>query len=241
MIQGEPVPGGFARWYRTWGAGLGDTARVYWEYDGSTLSLADLPRWAIDSPAQRTETAAIYARYNEETSSTPEVERAFDRLARERERTHPVRSYVVMPLVRLGDMWLRPRTELLPKMPVQWWAFARRPRAAWFALCLGLLNLALLGFAVRGLWLWRCAGWRGDGVVAAAMLGYVLLRSALLLTIDNSEPRYVLEGYPVVLLLAAMALVGRRRDQQPDKPGGGTMGDGREGFLTGTEVQAPGD
>ena len=85
-IAGEMVPLGFQRWYRTWGTGLGDTARVYWEYDGSALSMEDLPRWASDSPAQRAETARVYAVYNAETSSTPAVEEAFGRLAAERVR-----------------------------------------------------------------------------------------------------------------------------------------------------------
>ena len=210
---GEPSPTGFARWYRTWGTGLGDTARVYWEYDGSALRTADLPRWAIDGAAQRKETERIYAEYNEETSSTPAVEVAFAWLARERERAHPVRSFVVMPLARLGDMWLRPRTELLPRMPVSWWKPLLRPRATAIACALGLLNLVLLALAARGLWMWWRARWGGSGVIAAAMVGYVLLRSSLLLTIDNSEPRYVLEGYPVVLLCAAVAVRGlRRRD-----------------------------
>ncbi len=31
---GEDAPLGFARWYRTWGVGFGDTVRVYWVYDG---------------------------------------------------------------------------------------------------------------------------------------------------------------------------------------------------------------
>jgi hypothetical protein len=33
----------------------------------------------------------------------------------------------------------------------------------------------------------------------------VVLRCALLWTLDNSEPRYTLECFPVVILLAAMA------------------------------------
>ncbi len=205
---GEPAPRGFARWYRTWGVGLGNTARVYWEYDGSELSLSDLPPWAFDSAAERQETAAIYRQYNEDSSSTPAVEGAFARLARQRERAHRVRSFVLLPLARLGDMWLRPRTELLPKMPVTWWKPRRRPRATVVAVVLGTLNLLLLATALAGLWRWGRAGWAGNGVMAAAMVGYVVLRSVLLLTIDNSEPRYVLEGYPVVLLLAAVAIGG---------------------------------
>ena len=40
------------------------------------------------------------------------------------------------------------------------------------------------------------------------MVAFVALRCALLLTIDNSEPRYTLECFPVVILLAALALAG---------------------------------
>jgi hypothetical protein len=34
------------------------------------------------------------------------------------------------------------------------------------------------------------------------MLATVLLRAGLLLTLDNSEPRYTLEFFPVLLVLA---------------------------------------
>src|SRR5579875_1579967 len=209
---GEPAPLGFARWYRTWGTGLGDTARVYWEYDGSVLNLDDLPPWAFDSLFQRQETAEIYDRYNAESSSTPEVEAAFARLAEERVRAHPVRFYAALPLARLGDMWLRPRTELLPKMPLVWWDSRVRPRAALFGWIYGGLNLALLASAALGLVQWWKGGWAHAGALATAAVGVVLLRSGLLMTIDNSEPRYVLECYPVLLLLAAVA-VGRWRQR----------------------------
>ena len=43
------------------------------------------------------------------------------------------------------------------------------------------------------------------------MGGFVLLRSAMLMTIDNSEPRYTLECFPVVLLLAGLAVAGTAR------------------------------
>ena len=211
---GEPAPVGFARWYRTWGVGLGDTERVYWVYDGSVLSMNDLPPWAFDSPAQRAETAALITRYNAESSSTPAIEEAFAQLAAERVHAAPVRFYVELPLARLGDMWLRPRTELFGRhMPLDWWDVGERPRAALFAWVYGALNVALLGCALAGLVRWWRAGWGGYRVLAAAMVGFVLLRSGLLMTIDNSEPRYVLECYPVVFLLAAVALGERSRDR----------------------------
>lgn len=208
---GEPTPLGFSRWYRTWATGLGDTTRVYWEYDGAALRLADLPPWAFDSAQQRQQTAALYRRYNDETSSTPAFERDFGQLAAERIHTHPLRFYVLLPLARLGDMWLRPRTEAMQRMPLDWWDLRARPWAAAFSYLYGALNLLLLGLAARGWHLWRRSGWTLDTEVAYAMAGFVLLRSALLLTIDNSEPRYTLECFPVVLLLASLAVMHRRR------------------------------
>jgi hypothetical protein len=45
------------------------------------------------------------------------------------------------------------------------------------------------------------------------MMGFVLLRCAVLLTLDNSEPRYTLEFFPVFFVWAA--LVAARRDEAP--------------------------
>jgi hypothetical protein len=45
------------------------------------------------------------------------------------------------------------------------------------------------------------------------MVGFVGLRCALLWTIDNSEPRYTLECFPVVVLLAGVAM-GLRRESE---------------------------
>ena len=201
----EVAPLGFARWYRTWAIGFGDTVRVYWTYDGSPLDLSGLPARAFDSPAQHLRTEEIYTRYNTESAATAPVDKAFAQLAAERIGAHPVRYYVLLPMAKLADMWLHPRTELM-KLPLDWWDFRARPRAALFSSGYGLLNAVLLALAVVGLARWRRAGWRGYGTVAFAGVTYVLLRSAMLLTIDNSEPRYTLECYPVVLLLAAVAL-----------------------------------
>ena len=45
----------------------------------------------------------------------------------------------------------------------------------------------------------------------ALMLLFVLLRSAFLGTLENPEPRYTLECYPVVLVLGAAWISGRRK------------------------------
>ena len=204
---GELAPVGFARWYRTWAIGFGDTVRVYWLYDGSPLQLGTLPPWAFDSAAQKGRTAQLYARYNDVSSATPAIDAAFAALAEERVRAHPVRYYVLLPAAKLADMWLRPRTELM-KLPLDWWNLGAHLGRSLFQIGYAALNLGLLLLAAVGYRRWGRLQWTGYEAVAFAAGAFAVLRSALLLTIDNSEPRYTLECFPVVLLLAALALGG---------------------------------
>lgn len=209
---GEEVPRGFMRWYRTWAIGFPATVNVYWEYDGSAVKISDLPERAFDSPAQRAETAAIYEQYNQEQGSTAPVDAEFARLAAERVRAHPVRYYVLLPVARELDMWFRPRTELL-RIPLDWWRVREHPWASAKAFALAALNGMYLALALVGLARWRRARWSGQAALAWAMGIFVVLRCALLLTIDNSEMRYTLECYPVVLVLCGLAMMRTRKVQ----------------------------
>ena len=197
---GEEVPYGFMRWFRTWAIGFPATVKVYWQYDGDLISMDDLPARAFDSAEQRAETAEIFARYNQEQASTPGVDAAFARLAEERVSAHPLRYYVALPVARELDMWLRPRIEYM-KIPLDWWRFRAHPRDSLRAYAMGALNVVYLAVACVGFWRWRKAN-----VVVWSMIAFVALRCALLLTIDNSEPRYTMECYPVVILLAGLAV-----------------------------------
>jgi 4-amino-4-deoxy-L-arabinose transferase-like glycosyltransferase len=205
---GEDVPYGFQRWYRTWAIDFKSTVDVYWNYDGNLMRLQDLPSRAFDDAEQLAQTRAVYAAYNAETSASPALDADFAQIADERVASNPLRYYLVLPIARELNMWLRPRTELM-KMPLDWWAVRLHPRRSLFAIAYALLNAAYLALALVGLWRWRASGWNGEAALAAAMLVFVAMRCALLLTLDNSEPRYVLECFPVVLLLAGFALAGR--------------------------------
>lgn len=205
---GEEVAYGFMRWYRTWAIGFPATVNVYWQYDGDVVKISDLPSRAFDSPEQRAETARLIARYNDEQASTPAVDAEFARLAEERVRAKPVRYYVELPVARLTDMWFRPRIEYM-KIPLDWWRLRTHPWASIRAYGMAGLNLFYLALACVGLWRWR-----RSGVLVWSMVGFVVLRCALLLTIDNSEPRYTMECYPVVIALAGMAFARLRRSDQ---------------------------
>ncbi|MGZ5546171.1 MAG: hypothetical protein ACXWIU_16010, partial [Limisphaerales bacterium] len=69
----------------------------------------------------------------------------------------------------------------------------------------GVINLAYVVLAAMGLW-------RGGRARSMNMLLlFVLVRSVFLGTLENPEPRYTLECYPVVITLAALAMVPREQ------------------------------
>ncbi len=202
---GEDIPRGFQRWYRTWAIDYQSTYDVYWNYDDAPLNLADLPTRAFDNSQQYAQTRALYVQYNEVTSATPEFDRAFARLAVERIADHPFRYYVFLPIARELNMWLRPRTELMV-LPIDWWAIRSHPGASVAEMTYALLNFAYLGLAMTGFIRWSTRRWCHHRVLAFAMFSIIVTRCLLLLTVDNSEPRYTLECFPIVILLGSLAL-----------------------------------
>ena len=202
---GEAVPYGFQRWFRTWAIDYKASADVYWNYDDAPLRMDDLPARAFDTAKQRVQTRELFERYNKVVSATPAFDSAFARIAAERIAEHPLQYFVELPIAREADMWLRPRLELTT-MPLDWWAVRTHPLKSAEELAYALLCSGYLALAVVGLVRWDRRGWDGHAAVASAMIAFVALRCVLLLTLDNSEPRYTLECFPVVIVLAAFAV-----------------------------------
>jgi hypothetical protein len=200
---GENGPVGFQRWYRTWAIDFASTEDVYWNYDGTTVEISDLPTRAFDSDDQYSRTEALLEEYNQTDNATPALDARFAALARERIAANPLRYYVALPVARLLNMLFRPRTEMFP-ISLEWWKWHEHPRQTAFAAAYAGLNLVYFALGGVGLWLWRRRGWSTSPALAWSMAGFVVLRCALLLTLDNSEPRYTLELFPVLLVWAAV-------------------------------------
>lgn len=196
----ELVLRGFNRWVRTWMADYVSVEEIYWNVPGDKIDPERLPSRALDSAAERDATLAVLADYNQSRKMTPELDARLGGIAADRIRAHPVRYYIVLPLLRIADMWLRPRTEILPPDP-RWWEFNDDPKQLVIAVGFGLLNLAYLTAALCAL-VRRRSGIRWAGL----LISFVLLRSAFLGTLENPEPRYTLECYPVVIVLASAFL-----------------------------------
>jgi 4-amino-4-deoxy-L-arabinose transferase-like glycosyltransferase len=198
----ELVMAGFNRWTKTWIADYTSVQEIYWRAPGDAIDVTRLPRRAFDSSAQRQETEQLFADYNQDHEVTPELDERFAALAAARIQASPLRYYVWLPAMRIADMWLRPRTELLPSDP-RWWEFD--DEAAWLAVSIvfGLINLAYVGMAAVGLL--RSRELFGIGLFVL----FLLLRSLFLGTLENPEPRYTLECYPVVIVAAGAFLIGK--------------------------------
>ena len=75
---------------------------------------------------------------------SPELDARFAQLADERIAAHPLRYYLLLPLGRVADMWLRPRVENLP-IDLDWWVYTHHhveTRFSWFYAGLNALYLA---------------------------------------------------------------------------------------------------
>jgi hypothetical protein len=194
---GEPVHSGWERWVKSWCLDFVSTYNIYWNVPGDRLQVSQLPGRAFDSAGQYAETAALAADYNAVEEITPALDARFGRLADERLAAHPLRTALGLPLGRMADMWLRPRVENLP-INLDWWVYAHHRAETRFSWAYAGLNALYLLLAIAGLWL-RPRFWR-------PMLVYLLLRSALLTTVEAPEARYTLECFPMLFALGGVAL-----------------------------------
>jgi hypothetical protein len=209
---GEFVPHGFDHWVKTWMADYVSVEEVYWHVSGEPLNPQELPERAFDTRPEYDRTMELIARYNEQLYVDPQMDAEFEDVARLREEHNPLRYAVWLPTLRTADMWLRPRTEML-NVETRWWEFDKHTGESLFALLWAALNLFYIVAALRGWLRWRL------GIAGLFVIGFIVLRSVFLSTLENPEPRYVLECFPVLLALAGGAFaVARVRRSDTHSP-----------------------
>jgi hypothetical protein len=227
-FPGEYPPVGYYAWTGTWLERYRDVYFTVWKIGEERLDVNELPASAFDSPEEKTRVADLIAQYDDspELDISPEMDRQYAEIARERTRRHPLRTYLRVPFERALTIWFTPRTELLP-IDGKFWPV----REQWenshadvlvtggFAL-LGYLYVAL---AIGGIWLaWRTLRESGaTGAPAGAnlwgialLLVYFLVRTAFLTTVEAPEPRYVVSCYPGVLALIALLEIRKEKHKE---------------------------
>ena len=201
----EYTPHGWIRWVQSWAGDYASTAEIYWNVNGSPLDANLLPSRAFDTPAEQAKTEELFAAYNKTEVMTPALSQQFGVLAQQRIRAHPFRFYVALPLMRLEDMWLRPRTEAL-WIELRWWQYQPHEGETIFSWSYAALNLFYLLLATWGL--------TKRVPYAPVMVAYAVVRCLLLLTLETPESRYTLECFPMIFILAGAALTVREAKKE---------------------------
>ena len=193
---GEYIARGWERWCHTWFFDYAHSMDIGFPVPGEAADVNDIPGYAYSNPQQRATVKRLFEHYNVKFDITPEMDREFDRLAAESLRERPFRYRVLVPSARVADMWLRPRTEMMP-LDVHFWRIRQDPHDAWCSIALGVLNLVYLAAAAVGVWLLR-----RQKLWLALLLTYPAIRSLFLGYIGANEDRYTIECIPMVLVLA---------------------------------------
>lgn len=224
-LPGEYAPVGYYAWTATWLERYRDAYLSLWKIGEEPVDVSDLPANAFDSPAEKVRIADLFCEYNDSSNLdiSPEMDRKFAEIARDRTRRHPLRTYVSVPFQRALSIWFTPRTELMDidgkfwPLREQWEDSEANVLITGSFAVLGYLYVAL---ALGGVWLaWRrTAAGGATGPLGTLnlwgigfLLAYFLVRTAFLTTVEVPEPRYVLSCYPGVL--AFIALLGIRRER----------------------------
>jgi hypothetical protein len=222
-MPGEFVAWGYADWVRSWIDHPRYVGPVLFALDRDPISIDQIPARAFDSVEERDEVARLLQQYSTPgpaedadetghippTGMTPELDAAFGAIARARAARNPVRQYVILPAKRAVMLWFDPHADYYPFAGFLYpWAALDRDRDQQFWLP---LFTALT-------WVWTIAGWAGVVVLwrhrdcrkwLLLVALTILPRLALLSWMENPEPRYTMEFFPLLTALAGFALAWR--------------------------------
>jgi 4-amino-4-deoxy-L-arabinose transferase-like glycosyltransferase len=153
-----------------------------------------------DEPEQEEQTQPEEAN----VEMTPEIDAGFAQIGQERRARAPLRYYIVLPLKRAMTLWFDTHSqyypfngELLPLKDLDYDIHQQY----WLPLFAGLTALySLLGVVGGGL-LWRSRDRNARRwLLLAALL--IFLRLGFFATLENPEPRYTVEIFPFLIILA---------------------------------------
>ncbi len=139
---------------------------------------------------------------------TSEIDAGFAQIARERIARHPLRYYVWLPLKRAHTMWFDTHSQYWPfegtLLPLEDLDYEHHQQI-WLPLFAGLTAIyTLLGLA--GAWLlWDSRNFAARQWLLLVSLA-IFLRLVLFSSMENPEPRYLVEFFPFLAALGGLAI-----------------------------------
>ena len=139
---------------------------------------------------------------------TPAIDAGFTQLARERITRHRFKFYVWLPLKRARTMWFDTHSQYWPfegtLLPLEDLDYEHHQQI-WLPLFAGLTAVyTLLGLA-GGWLLWSSQKFDARRVLLMTLLA-IVLRLTLFSSIENPEPRYLVEFFPLLSVLGGIAI-----------------------------------
>ena len=136
---------------------------------------------------------------------TPDIDAGFAQIGQERVAHSRLRYYVVLPLKRAMTLWFDTHSQYYPfngeLLPLEDLDHDIHQQY-WLPLFAGLTGIYTLLGVIGGWLLWR-SGDRRWLLLAALM---IFLRLGFFATLENPEPRYTVELFPFLILVAAAGL-----------------------------------
>ncbi len=135
---------------------------------------------------------------------TPEIDAGFAQIGQERRARSPLRYYIVLPFKRAMTLWCDTHSqyypfngELLPLKDLDYDIHQQY----WLPLFAALTAIYSLLGVIGGWLLWRSRAPYARMWVLLAML-LIFLRLGFFATLENPEPRYTVELFPFLIILA---------------------------------------
>ncbi|HEV7797058.1 MAG TPA: hypothetical protein VGO73_02795, partial [Pyrinomonadaceae bacterium] len=161
-----------------------------------------------DATDQGDKSAASDQATDQAVEMTPEIDAGFAQLARERIARQPLRYYLWLPLKRAHSLWFDTHSQYYPfegeLLPLDNLDYDIHQQY-WLPLFAALTAIyTLLGIA-GGWFLWQAGDFISrQWVLLAALM--IFLRLGFFATLENPEPRYVVEIFPFLSILGAIAI-----------------------------------
>jgi hypothetical protein len=161
-----------------------------------------------DEEDQTDESESANEAPDQSVEMTPEIDAGFAQIARERITRHPLRYYIWLPLKRARSLWFNTHSDYYPfegdLLPLEDLDYDIHQQ--YFLPLFAALTFvySLLGSA--GAWfLWHTRNFNARlWVLLAALM--IFLRFGFFASLENPEPRYVVEVFPFLSILGGIAM-----------------------------------
>ena len=167
--------------------------------DGEQPAPADKSEEEQPAPADNSE---------QNVEMTPEIDARFEQIARERIARSRVRYYLVLPFKRGISLWFDTHSQYYPfdgeLFPLDDLDYTIHQHI-WLPLFAGLVWIYTLLGAIGAWLLWRARTFEARRWVVLALLN-IFLRLGFFSSLENPEPRYVVELFPFLSVLGGIGI-----------------------------------